>query len=152
MKGIALRYLTGHTAPLASILLLDHNPSSTDERATRASRITGKLRFVVSASHDGSIRVWDVRSGIDQCFLRLGQALTCLAKSRDERTLAAGDAAGRLHLLSLQHPPAPARKKVHGASANTCVRGQGASGSSREGSDYEESSELDQEDEDDALS
>lgn len=151
MKGIPLRYLTGHTALITSILLLDCNPSGgADEHATRASRVTGKLRFVVSASQDGSVRVWDVRSGIDQCFLRLGSALTCLAKSRDEKTLAAGDVAGRLHLLSLQHPPAPARKNVRGASASMLARGQGAS---RDASDYEDddSSELDQEDQDDAL-
>jgi WD40 repeat protein len=105
LKGLALRYLSGHTGPVASFLLLQHQGSSTHSPvATRSSRITGPLKFIVSASQDGSIRVWDITTGLDQCFLRLGAALTCLAKSRDECTLAAGDVDGRVHLLSLCLP------------------------------------------------
>ena len=38
MKGIPLRYLTGHTAPIASFLLLDYSPKQAEAEATRASR------------------------------------------------------------------------------------------------------------------
>lgn len=118
LKGLALRYLTGHTGPVVSFLLLQHQGSNHNAvAATRSSRITGSLKFIVSASQDGSVRVWDITTGLDQCFIRLDVALTCLAKSRDQRTLAAGDIDGRLHLLSLCLPAAAVRGAGDGEAA-----------------------------------
>ena len=126
LKGIALRYFCGHTGPITGLCLLDFKAgSSASEATTRASRITGRLRYFVSGSQDGSVRVWDVATGVDQCLLRLGPPLTCLAKSRDDSTIALGDVSGRLHLLSLRLPALPADPASRSASHEDDADGLG---------------------------
>jgi WD40 repeat protein len=76
MKAIALRYFIAHTAAVSNFVLLQHQGLAKRSVAlNRSSRITGNLRYIVSASHDGSVRVWDVSTGQDQCCLRLGSVL-----------------------------------------------------------------------------
>ena len=71
------------------------------------------------------MRVWDVATGVDQCLLRLGPPLTCLAKSRDDSTIALGDVSGRLHLLSLRLPAQPADPASRSASHEDDADGLG---------------------------
>jgi WD40 repeat protein len=47
-------------------------------------------RNIVSASNDGTIRVWDIASGFDVCFSRPGQPIVCMAKTDDNALFAAG--------------------------------------------------------------
>jgi WD40 repeat protein len=107
LKGVPLKYLIGHTGPVTSFFLIQRQAALNRSNAgvtTRSDRITGRLQYIVSASQDGTVRVWDVSSGLDQCFLRLPAPLTCMSKSQDESTIAVGDRCGNLHLLALRLP------------------------------------------------
>ncbi|MFC1762832.1 WD40 repeat domain-containing protein [Planctomycetota bacterium] len=58
-------------------------------------------RFVVSASRDCSVRLWDLQTGkAISCFVG-DAAMTCCALSLDERTILAGDAIGAVHFLRI---------------------------------------------------
>jgi len=62
---------------------------------------THPYRFIVSASADGTIRVWNILTGIDECFTRCEHPVSCLAKTPDNDVFAAGDDEGGLHIFKL---------------------------------------------------
>jgi len=50
------------------ILMLEPQDETFIDPNKKKSRIFGYTRFVVSASMDGTIRVWNVMTGIDECY------------------------------------------------------------------------------------
>ena len=50
------------------ILILEPADETFVDKRMKKSRIFGHSRFVVSSSLDGSIRVWNILTGIDECF------------------------------------------------------------------------------------
>ena len=67
-NGSPVRIFAGHKAPITHILLLEPEESALIDPRAKKSRIFGYTNFIVSASLDGTIRVWNIRSGIDECF------------------------------------------------------------------------------------
>lgn len=61
-------------------------------------------RRVVSASEDRSVRVWDVESRSVIASFWSDSAITACAVAADEKTIVAGDAHGRVHVLQLIAP------------------------------------------------
>ena len=82
-SGQSLRTLEGHSI-----------------RVTRVA-ITPDGRRAVSASWDKTLRVWDLESGKELALLTADGPMTSCAVSLDGRTIVAGDASGRVHLLRL---------------------------------------------------
>jgi len=82
--------LTGHQGEVTSV----------------AYTLDGRL---VSGSHDGTIRVWDTRTGDESMSLLCGdKSVTCVAVGPPGTRLAAGTDTGALYIWSLealQHPP-----------------------------------------------
>jgi WD40 repeat protein len=64
--------------------------------------ITGDIRYILSASEDSTVRVWDLTTGYDVCFIRLTNPLTCMAKSHDNRLVSVGDEKGGVHIFELK--------------------------------------------------
>ncbi len=83
--GKTLRTLTGHTGWITALAVLN---------AGRA----------VSAALDGTLRLWDLDRGETLAVLHLDAPVRTLTAGPDGRTLSAGDAAGRTHLLELVEP------------------------------------------------
>ena len=54
---------------------------------------------VVSASDDGTLRVWDVDTGEQLDFFRADARFSCCAVMPDGRTVVAGDVDGKVHVL-----------------------------------------------------
>ncbi|MEA3324138.1 MAG: TIR domain-containing protein [Euryarchaeota archaeon] len=82
-SGEEIRTLAGHT-------------SSVD-----AVAVTPDGRYAISGSYDNTLKVWDIESRqILASFSGDAPFLTC-AISADSRTIVAGDASGRVHLLQL---------------------------------------------------
>ena len=69
--------------------------------------VTPDGRFAVSASHDKTLKVWELSTG--QTVLTLGTHVPfhCCAITSKGKTFLAGDAAGGVHILDWLHPPRP---------------------------------------------
>jgi hypothetical protein len=52
----------------SQMMMLEPEDDSFVDPKKKKSRIFGYTRFVVSASMDCTIRVWNVMTGIDECF------------------------------------------------------------------------------------
>ena len=50
------------------VLLLEPAENEIIDPSKRKSRIFGYTKYVISSSDDGTIRVWNIFSGIDECF------------------------------------------------------------------------------------
>ena len=82
-SGRELRTLEGHSAGVTGVA------------------VTPDGRRAVSASYDNTLKVWDLESGAVLAGFTCDAALLCCAfAGRD--TILAGDAGGRLHLLTLE--------------------------------------------------
>jgi WD40 repeat protein len=80
-RGTALRTLEGHTSSVHSVA------------------VTSDSRFIVSASEDKTLKVWDLETGRCLATLEAGAPLMCCAPTHDGKTIIAGDRAGALHIL-----------------------------------------------------
>ena len=98
-----VRIFVGHKGPITQVLMLE--PDVDDETflspTMKKSRIFGYTRFVVSSSVDGTIRVWNIMTGTDECYHRCEHPVTSLAKTPDNEVFAAGDEEGGLHIFKL---------------------------------------------------
>ncbi len=83
--GKYLRALEGHTDQVAAVAVIDQ-------------------RRVVSASHDRTLRVWDVETARTLAVFTLGTPAPAVAFDPDRRLLVAGDDSGRVHFLDLIEP------------------------------------------------
>lgn len=103
VHGAVMRVFVGHTGPISKVFLLnDPDEPEDDDDTPQRSRITGNVKNIVSASKDGTIRVWDIATGYDVCFSRPGQPILCMAKTQDNAFFAAGDSTGGLHIFRLR--------------------------------------------------
>jgi WD40 repeat protein len=64
--------------------------------------ITPDGRRAVSASWDKTLRVWDLESGKELTSLTADGPTTSCAISLDGRTIVAGDATGKIHILRME--------------------------------------------------
>jgi len=103
IHGAIMRILVGHTKPVMECFMLEDEPEPGKEQIIeRRSMITGDIRYIVSASEDSTVRVWDLTTGYDVCYVRLQNPLTCMAKSQDNSLIAAGDEKGGVHIFELK--------------------------------------------------
>lgn len=77
-------------------------PGHTDK--VNAVALSRDGRRAYSCARDRSLRVWDLQSGEVIAAFTADAALRALALAPDDATLAAGDEAGRVHLLQLCEP------------------------------------------------
>jgi WD40 repeat protein len=71
--------------------------------------VTSDGRFAVSASHDKTLRVWDLVTGSLLVVLEAQAPLLCCAVTPSGRTFLAGDQLGGLHILGwITYPSPPA--------------------------------------------
>lgn len=68
--------------------------------------LSGDGRYAVSASQDKTLRVWDLETGEVVAAFSCEEAAHCCAFA-GEREIVAGDALGRVYLLSLERSDAP---------------------------------------------
>ncbi len=67
-----------------------------------AVSLTQEGKYVISASKDGTLKVWDIETGIVKTgFTRESPLRTC-AVSSDGKTIVAGEASERVHFLRLE--------------------------------------------------
>ena len=78
--GKTLQTLEGHTASVNAVAVLDG-------------------RRAVSASDDGTLRVWDLESGVPLVVMTLDAPVWAVAGSPDDRIVVAGDRSGRVHFF-----------------------------------------------------
>jgi WD40 repeat protein len=83
-SGRELRTLSGHSGPLTAVAV-----SPDGQRA-------------VSASHDQTLKVWDLASGAFLATFTFDSAAHCCAYSDALKLIVAGDAGGHLHFLRLE--------------------------------------------------
>ncbi len=68
----------------------------------RGVAISPDGRFIVSASRDRTIRVWNTLSDQSITICHLNEPLNTCAISPDGRTIVAGGVSGRVHFLRLE--------------------------------------------------
>ena len=81
--GGALRTLEGHSDTVNGVA------------------VTPDGRRAVSASHDHTLKAWDLESGVLLATFHCDAPATCCACAGN-RTIVAGDAAGRVYFLTLE--------------------------------------------------
>jgi WD40 repeat protein len=81
--GLELRTLRGHTRPVEGVA------------------VSADGRYVVSASQDKTLRMWDIEAGVQISTFTCDAAAHCCAFVADD-LLIAGDSGGRVHLLRLE--------------------------------------------------
>ena len=65
------------------------------------SQILFVNRSLISASHDGTVRIWCVETGIQQGYLAVGAAVTAIAASPDSNLFITGDRSGKIKMWNL---------------------------------------------------
>jgi WD40 repeat protein len=69
-----------------------------------AVRLSGDGRWAISCARDRTVRVWSVDTGEQIAGFTADAALRGLAVAPADDVIAAGDVAGRVHLLRLELP------------------------------------------------
>jgi WD40 repeat protein len=73
------------------------------EGEVNAVAVTVQGDRAVSASYDGTVRVWDLENGKEMAVLRLDGIVTAFACSPDGSALVAGDGAGNVSCLLAEY-------------------------------------------------
>ena len=76
------------------------SPSQERSRSTYLVAVTRDGKYAVSASHDKTLKVWDLETGKLVGAFTADAALLSCAVEADGRVIVAGDGSGRVHFLS----------------------------------------------------
>ena len=109
VAGALQHILAGHSQPVAGVAVA---PQGWPARFVYLS--PGSLVLVtgveppsdkvgaISASPDGTLRLWDLKTGHNPLVLSAGVPFTSCAISPDGRTFAAGDELGQVHFVRME--------------------------------------------------
>lgn len=89
--------LTAPGGPLLHTLKGHSNP-------VNAVAVTSDGRLVVSGSYDGTLKLWELASGMMLATFTADHILLCVATASDHLFVAA-DTGGTLHIIELAEPP-----------------------------------------------
>ncbi len=67
-----------------------------------AVAVTPDGQRALSASDDGSLRLWDLEDGAELAAFHAVAAIQCCAVSQDGKRTVADDSLGRIHVLDIQ--------------------------------------------------
>jgi len=91
---------------------LETTASMTEPAAINDHCLTGHDRYVVTASEDGNVRIWDLETR-KQSRLLVGHRAPVTAVAADSRLIASGDAAGTLILWNARSGRIVTRRSMH---------------------------------------
>jgi WD40 repeat protein len=78
------------------------SPNQERSRSTYLVAVTRDGKCAVSASHDKTLKMWDLETGKLVGAFTADAALLSCAVVADGRVIVAGDGSGRVHFLSLE--------------------------------------------------